>query len=543
MIQTASTAGSGNSATVAMSTGGTVAFSGAGFVPGTVVDIYIYSVGTLLGTAVVRADGTYSVNLSVPVTLATGNHTAVVQGFVTAQSITSFQVGVTVNNVLGGGTVQWITFASSVPANPVVGDTYTVTAIAPGGPVSLSLAPASNGCTLSGTTVTFNAVGACTIYALAPGTAKYGAVQSSQTITVGPLVIAAPAQISATVGDRQAVVSWSAPKNVSRFAGVVAVVEASPGGATCSTSSANWCLVTGLLDGVSYTFTVTLITSGPTSVTTSIPSAVAAPTSVGTEISGGSQLNPGVGQIQRSDGTTSIPSVSTTAKSVTLTSGSTSVTIQTASTVGSGNATTVALVAGRTALFSGTGFIPGTIVDLYIYSPQLLLGTAMVQPDGSYAVTITFPVPFATGNYTAMVQGFVNAQQSLTSFAVGVVVPPTPPFTLTLSHFSSKTMKLTASMRTEIAKFVQALIVEGSVSINVSGFSDNHGTKAQNLARGRSRAASVSTYLIQQLRAIAYSDARVTPIKSLGQAKPTKSNATAVGRATNRRVVIAVTLI
>jgi outer membrane protein OmpA-like peptidoglycan-associated protein len=496
----------------------------------------------LLGTAIVKADGTYSANLPVPVTLATGNHTAVVQGFVTAQSLTSFSVGVTVNGTGSPGAAQSINFASSVPTNPEVGDTYTVSATAPGGPVSLSLGTTSTGCTLSGTTVSFSTVGTCTIIAFAPGTSKFAGVSSTQSIAIGPLVVAAPAQISATVGDRQAVVSWSTPKNVSRFSTVIAVVEASPGGATCSTSSANWCLVTGLLDGVSYTFTVTLISSGPTSVTTSIPSAVATPTSVGTEISGGSQLNPGVAQIQRSDGTTSIPSVSTTAKSVTLTSGSTTVTIQTASTVGSGNATTVAMVAGRTASFSGTGFIPGTTVDVYIYSPQTLLGTATVQPDGTYALTMAFPTPFATGNYTAMVEGFASAQQSLTSFAVGVVVPPAPSLTLTLTNFSSTTMKLTASMRTQIAKFVQALIIEGSVSISVTGFSDSHGTKAQNLARGRSRAASVSTYLIQQLTAIAYSDALVTPVKSLGQAKPTKSNATAAGRATNRRVVIVVTL-
>jgi len=627
MIQTGSTVGSGNTSTVSMSTGSTVAFSGSGFLPGTVVDIYIFSAGTLLGTAIVKADGTYSANLLVPVTLATGNHTAVVQGFITAQSLTSFQVGVTVSGTgspwmaqsitwsapgaqtwsaggagtfsLGGASVpsgstvtfassttsvctvsgtlvtmltpgtctitptalsyyatfvgsasnitinpatQSITLALSGPTNPVVGDTNTVSATAPGGPVSLSLGTTSTGCTLSGTTVTFNALGTCTIYAFTPGTANFRGTTSSQSITVGPLVVAAPAQISATVGDRQAVVSWSTPKNVSRFSGVIAVVEASPGGATCSTSSANWCLVTGLLDGVSYTFTVTLISSGPTSVTTSIPSSVATPTSVVTELAGGSQLNPGVGQIQRSDGTTSIPSVSTTAKSVTLTSGGASVTIQTASTIGSGKATTVALVAGRTASFSGMGFIPGTIVDLYIYSPQTLLGTAVVQPDGTYAVTIAFPTPLATGNYTAMVEGFASAQQSLTSFAVGVVVPPAPSLTLTLTHFSSKTMKLTSSMRTQIAKFVQALIIEGSVSISVTGFSDSHGTKAQNLARGRSRATSVSNYLTQQLIALAYADALVTPVKTLGQAKPTKSNATATGRAANRRVVIVVTL-
>ncbi len=65
-----------------------------------------------------------------------------------------------------------------------------------------------------------------------------------------------PASVQATAGAERAVVSWVAPRTGgSPIAGYAAT--SSPGGLTCSTTTALSCTVSGLTDGHAYTFTVT----------------------------------------------------------------------------------------------------------------------------------------------------------------------------------------------------------------------------------------------------------------------------------------------
>ncbi len=65
-----------------------------------------------------------------------------------------------------------------------------------------------------------------------------------------------PTGATATAGDAQADVSWTAPAANSGPALTGYLVTASPGGATCSTTGALTCTVTGLANGTAYTFTV-----------------------------------------------------------------------------------------------------------------------------------------------------------------------------------------------------------------------------------------------------------------------------------------------
>src|SRR5579862_931087 len=84
---------------------------------------------------------------------------------------------------------QTITFTSTAPANAkVAGSSYVVAASSDAGlAVSFSVDAASTSvCGLSGSTVSFTAVGSCTIGANQPGNANYNAaVQAQQTFTVG----------------------------------------------------------------------------------------------------------------------------------------------------------------------------------------------------------------------------------------------------------------------------------------------------------------------------------------------------------------------
>ena len=85
----------------------------------------------------------------------------------------------------------------------------------------------------------------------------------------------APTGVTATAGNAQAEVSWNAPAANSGPALTGYLVTAGPGGATCSTAGTLTCTVTGLTNGMAYTFTVRAINasgngapSGPSSPVT-----------------------------------------------------------------------------------------------------------------------------------------------------------------------------------------------------------------------------------------------------------------------------------
>ncbi|MHB8448261.1 MAG: beta strand repeat-containing protein [Rudaea sp.] len=84
---------------------------------------------------------------------------------------------------------QTITFTSTPPGSPAVNGTYNVTATggASGNSVTITIDSTSNSvCTISGSTVTFNASGNCLIDANQAGNANYAAApQAQQSVAVG----------------------------------------------------------------------------------------------------------------------------------------------------------------------------------------------------------------------------------------------------------------------------------------------------------------------------------------------------------------------
>ena len=67
----------------------------------------------------------------------------------------------------------------------------------------------------------------------------------------------APTAVTAVPGDGTVSLSWTAPANTGGASILSYTGTASPGGATCTTTGATTCLVTGLKNGTGYTFTIT----------------------------------------------------------------------------------------------------------------------------------------------------------------------------------------------------------------------------------------------------------------------------------------------
>ena len=198
---------------------------------------------------------------------------------------TAYSFSVTATNSAGTGSAssasnsvtpiaaQTITFSN--PGSQSFGTTPTLTASA-----SSSLTPSFTSsttgvCTItSGGALSFITTGSCTINADQAGNASYlAAAQVSQSFSVTAVVAGAPTIGTATAGDTQASVSFSAPASTGGAAITSYTVTSSPGGLTVS-GVASPLTVTGLTNGTAYSFSVTATNSAGTGSASSASNSV-----------------------------------------------------------------------------------------------------------------------------------------------------------------------------------------------------------------------------------------------------------------------------
>jgi hypothetical protein len=167
---------------------------------------------------------------------------------------------------------QTITFNN--PGSQNFGTTPTLSATASSG-LSVAFTSATTSvCTVSGNTLTFLTTGNCTINADQAGDSTYNAAtQVQRTFTVAAVVPGAPTSVSATAGSGSASVTFTAPASNGGAGITTYTVTASPGGATASGASSP-INVTGLTNGTAYTFTVTATNSAGTGSASSASTAV-----------------------------------------------------------------------------------------------------------------------------------------------------------------------------------------------------------------------------------------------------------------------------
>lgn len=98
-------------------------------------------------------------------------------------------------------------------------------------------------------------------------------------------------------------------------------------------------------------------------------------------------------------------------------------------------------------------------------------------------------------------------------------------------HFDLNRAVLRAESRSVLARVAESLLVYPEVTVEIGGHTDATGSLAYNLWLSRQRAERVKAFLVS--RGV---DPRRMAVRGYGPARPIASNATAAGRAQNRRV-------
>ena len=86
-----------DNSSIILNSGAETTVTGAGFKPGSTVEVWLFSTPTLLGTTIVLQDGTFSLPVTVPGDLPAGSHTLQAEGLTTAGDLRAVSAGVTVS--------------------------------------------------------------------------------------------------------------------------------------------------------------------------------------------------------------------------------------------------------------------------------------------------------------------------------------------------------------------------------------------------------------------------------------------------------------
>ncbi|MCW3173515.1 Ig-like domain-containing protein [Shewanella subflava] len=288
-------------------------------------------------------------------------------------------------------------------------------------------------CTItSGGVLTFITTGTCTINANQAGNAAYAAApEVTQSFTVNGVAADAPIIGTATAGDGEATISFSAPTNNGGVAITGYTMTSSPGGLT-ATGTGSPITVTGLTNGTAYTFSVTATNAIGASSSSSASNSVTPQGSQTITFNNPGAQNFGSSPVLSASATSSLTPVftSSTPSVCTITSGGALTFITTGTcTINANQAGNAAYAAAPEVTQSFT--VNGVAADAPI------IGTATA---GDGEVTISFSAP--TNNGGVAITGY-----TVTSSPGGLTVTGTgSPITVTgLTNGTAYTFSVTAT--------------------------------------------------------------------------------------------------
>ncbi len=334
----------------------------------------------------------------------------------TGPTVPAAPTGVTAVAGNAQATVSWTAPANggsaitSYTVTPFIGTTAQTPTTVSGSPpaISVTVTGLLNGSTHTFTVTATNAIGTGPVSA-----------PSNAVIPIAPTAPSAPSSVTATAGNAQATVSWSAPANsgsaitsytVRPFIGTTAQTSTTVSGSPPATSV----VVTGLTNGTAYTFTVTAtngIGTGPASaassaVTPTGPMAPSAPTGVTAAAGIGAATVSWSAPANNGSAITSYtvtPFIGTTAQTPATVSGSPPATSVTVSGLTNGTAYTFTVTATN-----GIGTGPASAAS------NAVTPTAPTAPSAPTAVTATGGNGSATISWVAP----ANGGSAITSYTV-----------------------------------------------------------------------------------------------------------------------------
>jgi hypothetical protein len=373
---------------------------------------------------------------------------------VTATNSTGTGFASAASNAATPSASQVITFAN--PGTQNYGTAPTLTATASSG-LPVTFASSTSGvCTVtSGGLLTYVAAGTCTIDADQSGAFGISpAARVSQSFTVNPVIPTAPVIGAASAGDSQASVAFAAPSfdGGAAITGYTATSTPDNLTGTCTSSP---CVVTGLSDGTSYTFTVTATNPAGTGSASAASNAATPQASqtitftlpttgtVGLGFTLAATADSGLPVAYTVDASSTDGACTINGNTLQLTgAGSCAVDANQAGDAATAPATQVqqlvtvtaaAPPAGSTLALSNTsptaqsqitltanGLLPASTATFYLHSTPYLLGATTVDSAGVATLTVDLPAGF-TGAHTVELRG---------TSAAGLAVDLTEPITI-----------------------------------------------------------------------------------------------------------------
>jgi len=190
----------------------------------------------------------------------------------------------------------------------------------------------------------------------------------------------------------------------------------------------------------------------------------------------------------------------------------------------------VYLIRGINATTSGTGFMPGTIAKVYLYSTRVYLGEAIVQADGSFEAHFPVTAKTTLGHHVMQVEGTAYDGKFRTA-AVGLQVierPTTGLVPLANIYYDLNISDLGAANRAKLTAVAKTDIANNYREIWIYGYTDIQ-TGVNNIVLSKFRALKVIAYLHKLLPKL------IITYKYFGPANPYNKAHTQTAFAENRR--------